>query len=321
MSTPPVTAFFSKLKKDHFNNKNDFVARKFNERIQKVCDESSVKNTAENTQNVDVDILREQIKLLEKELKQAKTLLRKANDVNMQKDLQITALKQQLNNNKQQLESKVLLFENHAHRFDSTDIKKIRSIKAGQRNDSAFILQITRALYKNEESKMKERRVTSRKYKDSKKLEISADKKEIMREMLEERVIDELEIADGSDAVTERVKMLNNHMRHALKNSVSANERKQKRSETIGAVSTLSTPQIEPVFSNGNDFSSTPIVHQQVPALPNSDCFRPYSTTTQMPYPFSPIYYESPYQHTSQSWQPPNYSSYYGQYQPNNTLL
>lgn len=164
------------------------MASKLNETIQKVSDEKVEENIAENTQNANVDILHQQIKLLQKELKHAKILLRKANDVNMQKDLQIAVLKQQLRDDKQAAESKLLLFESHAHRFDSTDIKKIRSIKAGQRNDSAFILHITRALYKNEESKIKERRVTSRKYKGSTKLEMSAEKTELMREMLEERM-------------------------------------------------------------------------------------------------------------------------------------
>lgn len=302
MSTPSITHFFSQSKNQRLIDKNSFVAAKLSENVDKILDVDREKDNESNTASDGVDILHEQIKLLQKELKQAKILLRKANDVNMQKDLQIKALKQQLNKDKVQAKSNVLLFENHAHRFDSKDIKKIRSIKAGQRNDSAFILSITKALYKDEEAKLKERRATSRKYKDSTKSEISAEKKAIMREMLEERLINETNEADEYIEIDGRLKKLNTHMRHALKNSATSNEKKQKHDRKA-----VSTKQTQPLVS------STPITYSPAPVLQNTDQFHSYNPN---PIPFSPIQFGPPFQYTSQQSNAPQYYPYYSHYQP-----
>lgn len=227
---PSVSGFFNKLKKDNLNDKNSFVAGKLNEAIDKTLNQDSCEeNCAQNTQE-DVRTLHEKIGLLEKELKQAKTLLRRANDINMQKDLQIQTLKQQLSSNKQPTEKSELLFGNHANRFDSTDIRQIRSIKSGRQYDSTFILAIMRALYRSEEDKIKDRRVTARKYNSTTKLEITADKKQMMQEMFEERVIAESDAASENAAIEERLKKLNEHMRHALRNAMFAAEKKTKKS-------------------------------------------------------------------------------------------
>lgn len=313
---PSIALFFNKSKNDSLNNKNSFVTTKSNEAINRTLNEDNrEKNNTqkENTQNEDVRTLHKKVQLLEKELKQAKTLLRKANDINMQKDLQIQVLKQQLNSNKKQSKESVLLFEKHAHRFDSNDIMKIRSIKSGQRHDSAFILGVLRSLYKNNETKIKERRVTSRKYNNITKLEISADKKVIMREMLEERVIGESESVDESDEIEKRLKKFNEHMRHALRNSIAAIEKTKTKNQTINAVNIEST-QIVPVFPQTNGFSSTSIVHPMTPALQNAAHFHSYNPTL---YPYSSSHSQLPFQNASQPpLQPPQHYPYYQQYQP-----
>lgn len=309
---PSVALFFGKSKKNDGKSKNDFVTSKSNETIQNVLDEENEKSGSQSNENIELKVLREQNKLLQKELKQAKVLLRKANDVNMQKDLQIAALKQQLNNNKEQVKPTTLLYENHAHRFDAADMKKIRSIKGGERNDSSFILTITRALYKNEEHKVKDRRVTSRKYKDTSKLEMSAEKKEIMSEMLKERVIDET--ANESDEAAKRLKKLNDHMRNGLKNSIPVGEKKQNRNQSTGAANTQATSnQFEAIVSQENYFSSSPIVHPHTAATQNMDRFGSHNLSS---YALSPVHADCLYQHTSQPLQLPNYSTYHGQYQP-----
>lgn len=308
----PITTFFSSTKTIQLNDKNNFVASKSNEIINKTLNEDGDKNNTEN--DGDVRILREKINVLQNQLKQAKMLLRKANDVNMQKDIQITALKQQLKNIEKKVDSNKLLFENHVHQFESNDIKKIRSIKAGQQHDSAFILNITRALYRNEENKLQERQATSRKYKKSTKSEISADKKEIMRQMFEERVVNESETGDEYDETAQRLRKLNTHVRHALKNSVTAIEKKKKQSQSSNVVSTKSTSVgIAPVFSQANYFASTPAVYSPSPALQNTDNFHSFQPAS---YPFSPIYSDPPYQHTPQSLPPPSHCyPYYSQNQ------
>lgn len=307
---PSVALFFDKTKKNDGKSKSDFVASKSNETIQKVFNEECDKSGSQSNNNAELKVLREQNKLLQKELKQAKVLLRKANDVNMQKDLQIAALKQQLNNNKEQVKPTTLLYEKHAHRFDAADMKKIRSIKDGQRNDSSFILTITRALYKNEENKLKNRRVTSRKYGDTSKLEMSAEKKGLMSEMLRERVIDE--IPNDGDEAAKRLKKLNDHIRNGLKNSIPASEKNQN--QAISAVNTQSTSnRSEAVVSQENYFSSSPIVHTHTASSQNMDHFGSHNLNS---YVLSPIHSDSLYQHSSQPLQLPNYSAYYGQYQP-----
>lgn len=307
---PSVSLFFNKTKSDRPKNKNSFVASKLNETIQKTLDVDCGKNNAENVQSDEIDDLRAEIKLLSKELKQAKVLLRKANDVNMQKDFEIAALKKQLNSGKNELNASALLFEKHVHQFDPNDMKKIRSIKSGMQQDSTFILNITKALYKNEEIKLKNRRATSRKYKDSTKLEISAEKKAIMQQMLQERVNNESEIGGDANETAKRLKRLNEHMRHALKNSISANENKRKQNQNVNTVNTNSTPKpIQPVFLQANDSSSTPATPSSTTALQNTDTFHSFYPSS---YPVSPIYSEPARPHTSQ---PPQYFQYYSPYQ------
>lgn len=223
---PSVQFYFGKKKQQlNFDDKCQFIASKSDEIIQKTLNKEVLENDEENAQKRDIELLREQNKILEKNLKQAKILLRKANDINMQKDMQIKLLQKKLNKIETCQEKNELLFQTHTDRFDSLDLKRIRSIKAGKRNDSTFILAIMRALYKNQESKLKERRVTKRDFKGSKKFEISADKKEIMRGMFEERISNEL---GESDESINRIKKLNEVMRFALHNSVKTYENASK---------------------------------------------------------------------------------------------
>lgn len=226
-----IDQYFVSKKSCQFNDKDEFFSRKLNE-----CEGKSECKLKE-TENNEIQILRSKNHVLEKNLKQAKSLLRKANDLNMQKDLEIKALKEKLNG-LNEIKPNQMLFESLAHRFDSNEMKKIRSIRAGKRNDSTFILSITKALYKNEEEKLKERRVTSRKIKNQSKFEISAEKKEIMRGMLEERLVNELKDTGESDEIAKRLKRLNEHMRNALKNSVVAHK---KQKTTIHANEPTST--------------------------------------------------------------------------------
>lgn len=108
-----------------------------------------------SVENIDHDdqirILTGKIRMLEKDSKHAKILLRKASDLNLQKDLEIKKLKQQLIQRKSNGKSEIL-FRNHSHRFGNGEIKKIRSVKAGKRNDSAFVLTILKGLYRNKEA-------------------------------------------------------------------------------------------------------------------------------------------------------------------------
>lgn len=78
-------------------------------------------------------------------------------------------------------------------------------------------LKITKALYKNEESKLFSRSAAGRKHKGESKSEISIEKKELMKSMLNERLGHEL----SNDSVLEfakRTKNFNAFLRSAIHN-------------------------------------------------------------------------------------------------------
>lgn len=269
---PSVMTFFAKSKhRQDFSDKNQFIQNKLNSAIENIHTEpnQSEQITEDGDQiqfplnDVDHDdqilILTGKIRVLEKDLKHAKILLRKASDLNLQKDLEIKSLKQQLN--KQKMNEKYdILFQNHSHRFENDEIRKIRSIKAGKRNDSTFVLTILKCLYKNEEAKLNDRRVTAKKYVGTKKIELSAEKKQIMREMLEERVIDELGTSQDGNELGNRLNELNRHMRNALHNSLNAH--KKNHNQTVSAIAPKQP------------------VHQSMPIQSQTDAFMPVQPQT-----------------------------------------
>lgn len=104
--------------------------------------------------------------------------------------------------------------------FDVNELRTIHSIGTGSKNGSTFILHIMRSLYKASElKKLHTRNPTGRQYKGQKKQEITMQKKEIMNEMLSERVSYEL---GGSSPnffeFSQRTAKLNDHIRHAIRN-------------------------------------------------------------------------------------------------------
>lgn len=109
------------------------------------------------------------------------------------------------------------LFQEFSKNFSSTDLNFIRSVGPGPRNDFKFINKITKALYKNEESKLFSRSAAGRKHKGESKSEISIEKKELMKSMLNERLGHEL----SNDSVLEfakRTKNFNALLRSAIHN-------------------------------------------------------------------------------------------------------
>lgn len=320
---PSVATFFAKSKQQpDFSDKNQFTQKKFNEAIEKIHIEPNRNGHIESIDHDDeIRILSGKIRSLEKDLKHAKILLRKASDLNLQKDLEIKCLKEKLKKNCLNEKKSEILFGKFEYRFEKEELKKIRSIRAGQRNDSTFVLSILKCLYKNEEAKLSERRVTDRKYGGTKKNELSAEKKEIMREMLEERVLDELDEQRDQDEVTNRLKQLNKHMRNALSNSLIAHKKKS------GEVnSTTATKPSEPnQFQSSHEFMQSHLIeapkehyqhncysnmtpnYQSMP-FPHHE----YSTHSQnhQPMTFSQHTHTSGYAMPSQSYQPMAFSQH-----------
>lgn len=145
-------------------------------------------------------------------------MLRKTNDLLVEKDLKIKILTEQLRRQNKPTNASLVLFEKQAHHFESNELKRIRSMKSGQNNDSAFIYAIVKALYKGEEFKLPQRRASSRKYKGVSKHEISAEKKKVIHDMFQERISNEVGTHE-IDELSTRANRLNELMRFGLNNA------------------------------------------------------------------------------------------------------
>lgn len=114
-----------------------------------------------------------------KELKRAKVLLKQSGEIILEKEIQIKNLQNQIQKNK-----KNILFIDFEDRFDSKDLKTIRSVKTGISNDSAFVRLTLAALYKNKEHILKNRSLVGRKHSGVKKDALTPEKKSIIYNML-----------------------------------------------------------------------------------------------------------------------------------------
>lgn len=180
--------------------------------------QSHLEKSTDELQNVKV--LQKEIQVLKKNLHDAKLLLRKTNQVNMEKDMQL----KKFSTESQPKTTPNHLFGEFSSKFDNCELATIRSVGPGKKNDSRFILNITRFLYKgDEQSKLKNRSVVGRKYNGETKNEISFEKKEIMKTMFKNRVDDELpelkEVIIPNEH-SQRMRNLNNLIRSAIHNIV-----------------------------------------------------------------------------------------------------
>lgn len=162
----------------------------------------------------------------------AKKMLQKSTNLNMEKDLRLKQLMAE------SIESDINknAFDEYADHFEAIELKNIRSVGPGQANDSTFVLQIMRSLYKDDESqKLQHRSSTGRRYNGSTKLEITMDKKKTMKSMLIQRVTNELKNKmDSSIEMSKRVSKLNELIKNAIHTIVRATDRsKRKREDDI----------------------------------------------------------------------------------------
>lgn len=170
--------------------------------------------------------LKEKYRVSENNLKIAKSLLRKTSDLNLEKDLKII----QMTSKSEKNNSSDVLYEQYSNHFDSHDMLKIRSIKPGIQQDSAFILTIMKSLYKNDVEKLKDRSATGRKFKGIKKHEITLEKKEILENMLIQRVKSELHDKLGTTKnFLKRIGRFNTLLRYAIGNLVSKIKKNQSQ--------------------------------------------------------------------------------------------
>lgn len=233
---PSVAHFLLKTKKNFFADKVASHVENSNTNTTETVEHSDLSNKIE---------LEKKLEISEKELKQAKKLLRASSDVNLEKDLAIKKLMPQNSNNGG------LLYEEFSQRFEDVELKQIRSIHAGESNDSKFVLNIMKVLYKNESEKLKNRSATGRKFKNTSKLEVSFEKKNLLNQLLNERVAYESQnMSDSAQQFTRRTKNLNKLIRYAIHNILASLEKshlKRKRDREDNPSAKRLKPSDEPV--------------------------------------------------------------------------
>lgn len=163
--------------------------------------------------------LKKKYKIVEHNLKIAKSLLKKSSQLNLEKDLKIKQIMSQHENSNGNLQSDDILFETFSNHFDTRDMHEIRSVGPGSKKDSTFISKIMQSFYKNDLDKLNHRSATGKKFKGTKKHEITFEKKEVMEKMLIERLKCELkdELCASKEFLT-RVGRLNTLLRFAIGN-------------------------------------------------------------------------------------------------------
>lgn len=278
-----ITNFLTKSKKS-------FVAEKV---AQQSVRELEPKDDSGNEQNE----YKEKLYIAEKNLRIAKNLLRQSNDLNVQKDLKIKRLVEQSGDSDVKSND---LYDEYSTKFNADELKAIRSTGPGISNDSTFILNIMRSLYKDEEmKKLDNRSATGRKYKGEAKAEISFEKKELMKNMLTHRITGELKNHFGAvDEISKRIGRLNELVRSAIHN-IRSNRRKRHRSESEVDDSPQSKTYVQPRQTQPESISHAPS-HSAQYMWPNYNGLRYQNTFHQQTQPAMPTtldgrYYQSPY--------------------------
>lgn len=119
--------------------------------------------------------LEQRLQISENNLELARKMLQKTNEINIEKDMKIRYLE------KKNKETHHLYSRQHSN-FDANELRAIQSVDPGIKNDSTFILNVMRSLYKgNELIKLSKRNPTGKKYKGIKKQEITMEKRKIMK--------------------------------------------------------------------------------------------------------------------------------------------
>lgn len=221
MAQVPITDFLKK--------KKVFVSEKINNHLKKAKEKCNENDTEKTIQSLVAEnsMLKQEVNALQKNLKEAKKIIRRIGDESLAKDLKIRELERQL---PEPTSKRDVLFEQYSNQFTPQELKEVASIGPGQANDSNFILKILRLLYKGEEAKLENRSMCGKRYRGEKKMEITMEKKELMKNMLGERLEHELsEKTSASEEFTKRNKNLKKLVTNAIYNIVNTDLKKRKK--------------------------------------------------------------------------------------------
>lgn len=224
---------------DHENDSKDEIIQEMKKEIEELRLKLSEKEkSVENHENT-IDLMKKENDVLKINLKQAKFLLKETSELNLQKDLKIAKLeKDGLNVQGEKL------YDDFANKFTEAELKDIRSVRSGEKNDSQFVLLMMKCLYKDgEKEKLNNRSVTGKKYKGEQKLEITMEKKKTMLEMLGLRLKYELPGVSATAECKRRLDRFNQMIRSAIHNILSSSANLRKRSNADIDRGELQTPK------------------------------------------------------------------------------
>lgn len=246
----------------------------------------------------------------EKDLRNAKMLLKKTGALNLQKDLQIQQLKDQLRALQPEDVGDTNHLSNPEGKFTTDDLKIIRSVGPGASKDSNFVLKVMRALYNGaEKTKLHERSAAGKKHKGAIKSGITPEKRKIVEEMLLKRISNEVGIEEAE--FEKRFKLLNRFMRSAIHN-IKTSLRKENNPENIEPHNEPEDTREQPINQSSTEIQlqlnqrSNESVHIQQfsPIRPNTFHTHYSYGTPPTPYQFQPYQYQ-PYQFQPYQFQQP----------------
>lgn len=200
------------IEKNHVKASTSSVSS--NDILKKKLAAISVEND-ENQLEKQCKLYKTQLDLTMKKLKQAQLALKKAASANLEKDITIQTLKEKLAGfEKKKIKNTVP----HSDCLSDAEMKDVRSVKSGAKNDSTFVFKLVQSLYKNDLSKLNSKSVTGKGRNTTKKDRITPLKKDIIEKLLMERAMN-----DGGQDVTERLQKTNMHIKNAIHNILRRN--------------------------------------------------------------------------------------------------
>lgn len=260
-SNMSITRFLTTVKTPSFGNRKEFVRKKLAEGLEKVGSdailvekESNVSEDPEKTQCGDSKGLHKvsgEAILVEKEpnvsenpekmqcgnslaaeLKKTKVLLKKASEIILEKELRIKFVQNIPEKMETEKTDKVSLFSEYSYLFRSNDFKAICSVQPGKNHDSNFVLKLMKGFYRGTERVLSNRSAVGRKHNGTRKDAITPEKKKIITEIFNTRIISEMKKFDDDafeSKVDKRTRPLNRFIRSAIGN-ILASLSKPKRS-------------------------------------------------------------------------------------------
>lgn len=199
------------------SNVDTFLQSKSNEVFQLETNKLTV-----NFEGLNLNDYKQKCEASELKLKHATKVIKEMSKINLEKDLKIKMLENKL----QEALKKDRLYASYEDRICPKDMEKLRAIKTGEKSDSTFILHLLRVLYGSRTAELLKKTSTGKAFKGQKKDPISPEKKQMMNEMISERILNE-----DSDDFERRIGKFSKHVKWGIDNINKVTKRDQLASK------------------------------------------------------------------------------------------